>query len=79
MLLETNCLIIIIRSLQIQRFKQVDRKARAKLKHYFTIQKSFVPMFWKLVNIANKYQGWRKKERSVGSVGGNGMPISFRP
>ena len=40
-----------------------------------------IPTFWKQFNIANKYQGRRKKERSVGSVSvsGNGTPIVFRP
>ena len=33
----------------------------------------------KQFNIENKYQGRRKKERSVGSVSGNGTPIVFSP
>ena len=37
------------------------------------------PTSWKQSNIANKYQGRRKKEQSVGSVSGNGTPIVFRP
>ena len=43
------------------------------------LPKSFVPPFWKQFSIANKYQGRRKKERSVGGVSGNGTPIVFRP
>ena len=43
------------------------------------LPKSFVSTFWKQFNTANKHQGRRKKERSVGSVSGNGTSIVFGP